>query len=189
MSDVTRLISATLASMQETFDAKTAPVLESICQTVKNALERGNKLLICGNGGSAADAQHIAAEFIARFKKERKSFPAIALTTDTSILTAVGNDYSFEDIFSRQIEGLGNEGDVLIGISTSGNSKNVLRAMATAKQKGLTTIGFSGQGGGRLASCCDILFTTADKNTPHVQAAHIVALHAMCEVVENSLCA
>ena len=143
------IVAERIAEHKEVLEAtKTlAGAIEKAGILVRDALAAGHKLLICGNGGSAADSQHIAAEIVGRFKKERVSLPALALTVDTSILTAVGNDYGFETVFSRQIEGLGQEGDVLIGISTSGNSRNVVRAVETAKKKGLLVISMTGEGG------------------------------------------
>jgi len=182
------LISSTLDATTKTFDDAHIDVLDKIIHTVVKALKDGKKILLCGNGGSAADAQHIAAEFIGRFKKERESYPAIALTTDTSILTAVGNDYGFDTIFERQVQGLGNSGDVLIGISTSGNSPNVLKAIDAAQKKGMRTIGFTGAGGGAMADRVEFLFDAKTSNTPDIQASHIIALHILCEVAENSLC-
>ena len=138
-----------------------------------------------GNGGSAADAQHIAGELVGRFKKERKAIPAISLSTDTSILTAIGNDYGFEKVFERQIEALGNKGDVVIGISTSGNSENVYRAMKLAKKMGLTTIGLLGNDGGKIKNLSDIALVVPSKNTPRIQETHITIGHIICEGVER----
>lgn len=172
---------------KNSFTSNHLEILEKISREVIRALVAGHKLLLCGNGGSAADAQHIAAEFIARFKRERKSLPAIALTTDTSILTAVANDYDYESVFSRQIEGLGEKGDVLFALSTSGNSKNVLRAVETAKSIGMVSIGFTGATDGRLSSLTDICFCAQSNKTPHIQEIHITALHAISEVIEDTL--
>ena len=172
-------------ALAASFAGASLEVLEKIVKEFIKAFKSGRKILLCGNGGSAADAQHIAAEFVGRFKLERQSLPAIALTTDTSILTAVANDYSYEKIFSRQVEGLGNKGDVLIAISTSGNSKNVLEAVRKAKAQGLVTIGFSGESGGALKTESDICFQAQTSKTPHIQEVHITALHAISEVVEN----
>lgn len=172
-------------AVEKSFSTDQVVVLENIAKLILNALSNGNKLLLCGNGGSAADSQHIAAEFIARFRLERKSLPAISLTTDTSILTAIANDYAFEKVFSRQIEGLGVKGDILIGISTSGNSKNVLEAVKQAKSQGLHTIGFTGMNGGALKSICDLCFSAMSTTTSHVQEIHITSLHAISEVVEE----
>ena len=162
-------------------------ILEQIARELLKAFKSGNKILLCGNGGSAADSQHIAAEFIARFKLDRKSLPAIALTTDSSIVTAVSNDYDFDIIFSRQIEGLGHKGDVLIAISTSGNSTNVLEAARQAKEQGLFTVGLTGRDGGELKNTVDLCYHSQTDNTPHIQEMHITALHAISEVVEDVL--
>ncbi len=144
--------------------------------------------MIAGNGGSAADAQHIAAELVGRFLRERKALPAMALTTDTSILTAIGNDYSFENVFSRQVEALGQAGDVAIGISTSGNSKNVIKAIQTAKKMEMITIGFTGESGGELKNCIDFCFQAPSQSTPHIQEAHLAVAHALCDIVEHEFC-
>jgi D-sedoheptulose 7-phosphate isomerase len=141
--------------VKDTFTPEQFRTLEEMARVCITALKSGRKLLLCGNGGSAADAQHIAAELIGRFKHERKSLPAIALTTDTSILTAMANDYSFDVVFSRQVEGLGESGDVLIALSTSGNSKNVLEAVSKAKSLGITTLGLTGKTGGKLKNNAD----------------------------------
>ncbi len=143
------------------------------------------KILICGNGGSAADAQHFAAELIGRFEQERSAWPAIAMTTDTSILTAVGNDYGFEDLFARQVQGLGQTGDALIGISTSGNSENVLRAVSQAKDRGMHTVGLLGRDGGRLLSHVDSSIVVDGENTARVQEAHIFVLHFWAMMIEQ----
>ncbi len=172
-------------AFEASFTGPQLEVLEKIAREILKAFKSGHKLLLCGNGGSAADSQHIAAEFIGRFKLERPSLPAIALTTDTSILTALANDYSYEKVFSRQVEGLGQKGDVFIGLSTSGNSKNVLEALNQAKKQGLLTIGLTGASGGKLAGESDICFRAESTKTPHIQEMHITALHAVSEVVEN----
>ena len=138
-----------------------------------------------GNGGSAADSQHLAAELICRFKKERRSLAGIALTTDTSALTAIANDYDFESVFARQVEGLGRTGDVLIGISTSGNSKNVVKAAEMARSIGMHTIAFTGEGGGKLAELCDITLAIPSNVTARIQEMHILAGHIMCEIIEE----
>ncbi len=145
----------------------------------------GGKILLCGNGGSAADAQHWAAELVGRFQKERKGMAALALTTDTSILTAIGNDYGYEEIFSRQVEGLGCEGDLLIGISTSGNSGNVLRAIVKAREKKMRVLGFTARGGGKMAALCDVLLDVPTENTARAQEVHELLGHTLCELVED----
>lgn len=174
-------------AFDDTFTGAQMEVLEQISREILKSFKAGHKLLICGNGGSAADAQHIAAEFIGRFKRERRSLPSIALTTDTSILTALANDYDYTKVFSRQVEGLGQQGDVLIAITTSGNSQNVLEAVEQAKKQGIFTIGFTGASGGKLKTATDLCFHAQAKNTPHVQEMHITALHAISEVVEDVL--
>ena len=164
------------------------PVLEEIAEIVVGALDRGKKLLLFGNGGSAADSQHIAAEFVSRFNLERRALPAIALTTDTSILTAVANDYAFERVFERQLEALGRCGDVALAISTSGNSANVLRAVARAHEIGMTTVGFTGQNGGALKDRVDVCFRAPSNNTARIQEVHITVAHAICGLAEQALC-
>lgn len=147
----------------------------------------GGKVLIAGNGGSAADAQHIAAEFVGRFKMERKALPAIALTTNTSILTAIGNDYEYDMVFSRQAEALVQPGDVFIGISTSGNAESVIRAVEAARAKGAFAIGMTGRDGGRLAQCVDIALKVPSDDTPRIQETHITIAHIICELVESEM--
>lgn len=161
------------------------PVEELAAQVVK-AFQNGHKVILMGNGGSASDAQHIAAEFVGRFKKERPSLPALALNTNSSTLTAIGNDYSYDVVFSRQIDGFAQEGDVVIGISTSGNSKNVYLALALAKRKGCFTAGFLGKDGGTIKEVCDLPLIVPVNNTPHVQACHIFMGHCMCELVDQA---
>jgi D-sedoheptulose 7-phosphate isomerase len=154
-------------------------------QWMASALGKGGKVLVCGNGGSAADAQHFAAELVGRFQKERGAWSAIALTTDTSILTAIGNDYGFEKIFSRQVEALALRGDILVGISTSGESRNVLRAVECARSKGIKTIGLLGGDGGRIKDGVDLALKVSSKITAHVQEAHIFLLHSICRIIET----
>lgn len=159
--------------------------LTEIVQLLLLAVHAGNKVILFGNGGSAADSQHIAAELVSRFRRDREALPAIALTTDTSILTSVGNDYSFEEVFARQIAALGRPGDVAFALSTSGNSPNVLKAVSKAKEKGLATVGFTGQHGGRLKDAVDICFRVPSQNTARIQEAHITAAHVICEIIER----
>jgi len=158
-------------------------ISEKIAISIKN----GNKLMLCGNGGSAADSQHIAAEFVNRFLIERRPLPAIALTTDSSILTSIGNDYSFEDIFSKQVRALGKSGDILIGISTSGSSRNVINAVKVAKEMEIYTVAFSGGEGGELSEVSDMSFNIRGKNTARIQETHIFLGHVICELVDNIL--
>ncbi len=155
-------------------------------QKLAACLRTGNKILIFGNGGSAADAQHLAAEFVNRFKIERPPLAAIALTTDTSILTSIGNDYRFDDIFSKQIEALGHKNDIAWGMSTSGNSKNVLQAIEMANEKELFSIAFTGRGG-PLAKCAQLVFTAPSDDTARIQEAHITLGHILCDLVERTL--
>ena len=155
-----------------------------------DCLRAGGKIMACGNGGSAADAQHFAAELIGRFERERHELAAIALTTDTSILTAVGNDYSYDEIFAKQVRGLGKKGDILIGISTSGNSKNVVKAIETAKKIGIKIIALTGNGGGKISSLLDeddIHLCAPSTRTARIQETHLVLLHALCDGVDHLL--
>lgn len=161
--------------------------IEKAAESIIESLMAGGKLLIFGNGGSAADSQHMAAELVGRFKKERKGIPAIALTTNTSILTAIANDYGYEAVFSRQIEALGKKGDCALGISTSGNSKNVLEAVDKAKAMGLTAIAISGGDGGLLKKRCAISITVNSKDTPRIQESHLLICHILCELIEDAL--
>lgn len=161
--------------------------LIEISNLITKSIEKGGKILIAGNGGSAADSQHFAAELVGRFMKERRAIPAIALTTDTSVLTCMGNDYGFDDIFQRQVEALGNKNDIFFGISTPGNSKNIIKAVAEAKKKGLTTVGLLGKDGGKLKELCDYNITLPYKETARVQEHHIMTIHLICEFVENSI--
>jgi D-sedoheptulose 7-phosphate isomerase len=154
-----------------------------------SALRRGNKILLFGNGGSAADAQHMAAEFVGRYRRERPSLPAIALTTDTSALTAIGNDYAFEDVFSRPLEGLGRKGDIAVGFSTSGKSPNVLKAITVAKQRGLLTVGLCGKPGNALEKLADYCFCVPSESTPRIQEAHTLIGHILCDITDTLLAA
>ena len=160
------------------------PLLIEMGMRLRSCLLAGGKILLLGNGGSAADCQHIAAEIVGRYKRERRGLPAIALTTDTSILTAVGNDYGFEHVFSRQVEALCTPKDVVIGLSTSGNSPNVLAAIHTARQIGAFTIGLTGGRGGKLAQCCDLSLVVASNDTPRIQEAHILVGHMLCDLID-----
>jgi len=153
-----------------------------------HALVSGRKLILFGNGGSAADAQHIAAELVGRYLRERRALPAVALTTNTSNITAIANDYSYDEVFSRQIEAFGNPGDIAVGISTSGNSRNVIRAMAAAKVKDMTTIGITGSCGGELRDATDYCLCVPSTRTPRIQEAHIWLGHTLCEIIEQHFC-
>ena len=165
--------------------AGSSELIEEIAEKLYATFQSGNKVLLCGNGGSAADAQHVAAEFVGRYETERKALPAIALTTDTSALTALANDYDAERIFSRQVEALAVQGDCLIAISTSGNSPNVIAAVMAARSKGCTVIGLTGAGGKKLAGLCDLCFLVPSLRTARIQEAHITVAHIWCEIVDD----
>lgn len=181
-----------IAEIKESIETKEqviktlVPTIEKAAKMMIEALKTGNKIMFFGNGGSAADAQHLTAELISRFRLERKSLPAIALTTDTSIITAIANDYSFDNIFSRQIEGLAQPGDIAFGISTSGNSKNVVAGLAKAKQADCKTIGLIGSGG-KIAEISDLTIAVPSKDTPRIQESHITIGHIICGLVEDEL--
>ncbi len=175
------------ARLREQVAAELAEPIAAVAERLTVCLRDGHKVLLCGNGGSAADAQHIAAELVGRYTRERPGWPAIALTTDTSALTAIGNDYGYDRIFDRQVEALGREGDVLIGISTSGNSPNVLAAVVRARSQGLYTVGFAGRDGGHLASACDRCLTIPHAETARIQELHITLGHILCDLVEDAL--
>jgi D-sedoheptulose 7-phosphate isomerase len=161
--------------------------LAAIAEVVANALSGGYKLLLAGNGGSAADAQHLAGEFLARFNYDRAPIAAVALTTDSSVLTAISNDYGYEEVFARQIRGLGNAGDVLFALSTSGRSRNILRAIEAARDKKLTIVGLTGRTGGEMRRHCDICLLAPSDSTPLIQQIHMIAGHIICGLVEERL--
>jgi D-sedoheptulose 7-phosphate isomerase len=176
--------------LQETLSAASQQMSGDIllaCRAIADALQQGHKVLLMGNGGSAADAQHFAAELVGRFLLERKALPAIALTTDSSILTAVGNDYGFDEIFKRQVEALASPGDVVIGISTSGLSNNVFHALTAANQIGCKTVGLLGRDGGNIAGIVDIDLTVPGQYTPYIQGTHGAVIHILCDLVEKEL--
>lgn len=162
-----------------------SPIIEKASLLIGKAIKNGNKILLVGNGGSAADAQHIAAEFTGRFVKERIALPAIALTTDTSALTAIGNDYGYEMVFARQVAALGNEGDILIAISTSGNSTSIIQAVHEAKKQGLQCIGLTGKDGGTLKDYSDLSIIIPSQVTARIQEMHILIGHLFCEYVDS----
>lgn len=174
------------AEVQKKFIDENTDLLQRICELIVHALKNGNKILVCWNGGSAADSQHFVAELIARYKTERKSLPAIALTTDTSILTAIGNDYDFDRIFSRQVEWLWQKWDILIWFSTSGNSKNIVRAIEIAKSNGMISIGLLGKGGWCIKDIVDYAIIVPSDNTPRIQECHMTIYHSICEYIDAS---
>ena len=162
------------------------PQIEKASNLMVQTLKNGNKVILCGNGGSASDAQHIATELTGRYKSERRGLPAIAITTDTSALTAIANDYGYERVFERQVEALANKGDLLIGISTSGDSKNVILALKLAKTLGCSTLGMSGNKGGAMNELCDVNLVVPSNNTPRIQEMHILIGHIMCQGVDDA---
>lgn len=164
-----------------------ADVIAAVAKQLVDAMRNGKTLYLCGNGGSAGDAQHIAAELVGRFTKERRALPAVALTTNTSALTALGNDYEYNIVFSRQLEAFGKAGDVLIGISTSGNSPNVLHALQTARELGMGTIGLTGETGGKTKAVADHCICVPSRDTARIQESHILIGHVLCEIVECEL--
>jgi D-sedoheptulose 7-phosphate isomerase len=175
------------AVLEQTVE-QTADVIVQITGAIIRCFRQGNKLLICGNGGSAADAQHVAGEFVNRFRYDHAAMPAIALTTDTSILTCIGNDSAFENIFSRQVEALAKPGDILVGISTSGGSLNIHKALDTARSRGLTTIAFTGEKGReKMIPKCDLCLVVPSSDTPRIQESHIFVWHFICGVVERTI--
>lgn len=184
MSESKQLLSEHIEVMQSL--EVLLPSLDKASELIVDALKSGGKILLCGNGGSAADAQHIAAEIMGRFETERRALPAIALTTDTSILTAVGNDYGYESIFSRQVQGLARSGDLLIGYSTSGNSANVIKAAEQAKVLGCKVITLTGRDGGALSKMADVDLCVASNSTARIQEAHAFLGHALCSAVDSA---
>ena len=181
-----------LEMIQESADLKQkmvslAPTIEKAAEMIEASLRKGHKVLLAGNGGSASQASHIAAEFTGRYKLERKSLPGIALSTDLSAVTAISNDYVYEAVFSRQLEGLGNTGDVFIALSTSGNSSNLIKALEVARNKGIKTISLLGKDGGKMKGKADIDLIVPSSNTPRIQECHLLILHIICEVVEGRM--
>ena len=181
------------ASLRETARLHTAlppaqiRLMAQVAHAMTEAITKGHKIIWCGNGGSATQSQHMAAEFVGRFQRERRSLPSISLTENMASVTAIGNDYSFEHIFSRQLEGLAQEGDVVVGLSTSGHSKNVLQALRTARALGLTTIGFTGGSGSALSTLCDICLRVPSTTTARIQEVHLAIGHILCALVEDAL--
>ncbi len=171
--------------LQEQVTEDLQEIIFRACAMVMQTIRQGRKILLCGNGGSAADAQHIASEMTGRFVTDRRGLPAIALTTDSSALTAVSNDFGFEQVFARQVEALAAEGDLLIGISTSGNSPNVLQAFAKARELNCTTLGLSGNNGGKFGSYCDLNIVIPSRNTARIQEMHILVGHILCQAVDR----
>ncbi|SHL52401.1 phosphoheptose isomerase [Bradyrhizobium lablabi] len=181
-------LSQSLAALERaTQDAALLAAARKTAEIIIAALRAGNKLLIIGNGGSAADAQHIAAEIVGRYKQDRPAYAAIALTTDTSALTSIANDYGFEQMFARQVDGLGQRGDVLLALSTSGRSPNILAALRVARERGLITVGFTGTKGKTLGALCDHLLVAPSDDTPVIQQIHLAVAHGICDEIEQTL--
>ena len=184
---VKNYVHRSLAAVQSAAgDAHLLATLTSVAAAIQRSMDNGGRLLLFGNGGSAADAQHLAAEFLSRFSSDRRPLPAIALTTDTSVLTAIGNDYGFEHVFERQVRGLGQPNDTVIAISTSGNSPNVLAGLRAAKSIGITTVGFTGSHSSPMTALCDLCVAAPSEETPIIQQIHIMAGHIICGLVERA---
>jgi D-sedoheptulose 7-phosphate isomerase len=185
-SRIASQIEESIATKQRVLEAH-VPVLVRMAQVLVDALRNGKRVFFFGNGGSAADSQHIAAELVGRFMRERAALPAMALSTDTSILTALANDYDYDIVFARQIEAFGQPGDVAVGISTSGNSANVLAGIRAARERGMTTLALTGETGGKLQGMVDVCFCAPSRITSHIQETHITVSHSLCELVEREL--
>ncbi len=183
---ISKIIQASIDVKQQVLENR--ELQETVAKTVTalvTAFKNGNKVLFCGNGGSAADAQHLAAEFSGRFYTDREALPAEALHVNTSYMTAVANDYSFDVVYSRMVSGIGKKGDVLVGLSTSGNSINIIKALEAAREKGMITIGFTGTTGGKMKEICDYLINVPSTDTPRIQESHILLGHIICQLVEQ----
>ena len=188
IKQIKQIIAASIDTKQQLLnDASVHQKLVDVVDVISTAFKNGNKVLFCGNGGSAADAQHLAAEFSGRFYKDRKALPAEALHCNTSYLTAVANDYSYDVIYARLIDGIGVKDDVLVGLSTSGNSKNIVQAFEMAKLKGIMTVGFTGAKGGTMKEISDYLFNVPSNDTPRIQESHILLGHIICQLVEEKV--
>jgi D-sedoheptulose 7-phosphate isomerase len=187
MSDLIERVFAETRQVQTAFFERHRTVIVAAAEAMTHAIRQGHKVLLFGNGGSAADAQHIAAELVGRFGPNRRPVPALSLSTDTSLLTALANDFGYSAVFVRQIEAFGEAGDIAIGISTSGNSANVVTGLEVARANGLRTVGFTGEDGGRMVNLAEFLFRVPSKKTPRIQETHIVLGHLLCELVDRSL--
>lgn len=189
MNSIRRTIEESIAVTRRLLEDEYLRSIEKIGAMFVSSLKQGKKILIAGNGGSAADAQHFSAELVGRFSIEREGLPAIALTTNTSVLSAIGNDFSYDQIFSRQLRALGQTGDVFVGITTSGNSKNILDAFRIANERGITTVGLLGRDGGIAASLCDMSLIVPSQNTQYIQEAHSTVIHAWCTLIDAAVVA
>jgi D-sedoheptulose 7-phosphate isomerase len=187
MEKIKQLIQASISVKQQLMeDDALVSVIGTVADVITNAFRDGRRVYFCGNGGSAADAQHLAAEFSGRFYTDRKALPAEALHCNTSYITAVGNDYSYDVIYARLIDGIGQPGDVLVGLSTSGNSANIIKAFEVARERGMVTVGFTGQTGGQMKALSDYLINIPSTDTPRIQESHILAGHIVCQLVEET---
>jgi len=185
---VRKQLGISIRTMQSVLDdPESTSTLVAAAECTAAGMQQGRKLMVAGNGGSAADSQHLVAEFVSRLTVDRRALPAIALTVDTSILTAIGNDYDYQNVFERQVEALGQRGDVFLALSTSGNSKNILKGLACARAMGIKTIGFSGNGGGRMAELCDYSVVVPSSVTMNIQECHIALEHIFCMLVEKRI--
>lgn len=188
MEKIRNIIKASVDTKQQVLqNEELLVVIQNAVDAIVTAFNNGNSVYFCGNGGSAADAQHLAAEFSGRFYTDRKALPAEALHCNTSYLTAVANDYSFDVIYSRIIDGIGKQGDILVGLSTSGNSANIINAFEKAREKKMTTIGFTGKSGGKMKGCSDMLINIPSTDTPRIQESHIMVGHIICQLVEEKM--
>ncbi len=187
-SKIVDIVQASIDTKQKVVnDKELLKTIEAVTSLIITAFKNGNKVLFCGNGGSAADAQHLSAEFSGRFYQDRKPLPSEALHCNTSYLTAVANDYGYDKVYSRVVEGVGHSGDVLVGLSTSGNSQNITNALQTAKELGMITVGFTGEGGGKMKDLCDHLINVPSNDTPRIQEVHITVGHIICQLVEEGM--
>ncbi len=188
MEKIRKIIQASIDTKQQVLqNSELITAIDKAVELIVTAFQQGNSVYFCGNGGSAADAQHLAAEFSGRFYSDRKALPAEALHCNTSYLTAVANDYSFDVIYSRMIDGIGKEGDILAGLSTSGNSVNIIKAFEKAKEKKMITIGFTGKSGGKMKDCSNLLINIPSTDTPRIQESHIMVGHIICQLVEEKI--
>lgn len=186
MEQIKQLIQASIDTKQRLMEnEQLVRTIGDCSRLIIEAFKNGQRVYLCGNGGSASDAQHIAAEFTGRFYSDRKALPAEALHCNSSYMTAVANDYSYEDVYARLVDGIVNKGDILIGLSTSGNSANIVKAIETAKKKGIVTIGFTGQNGGKMKELCNFTINVPSNDTPRIQESHILVGHIICQIVEE----
>lgn len=187
MNQINEIIEEKIETLNELKDSEYVQMVSIAIDEIVNSLQQGGKILLAGNGGSAADAQHFAGEIVGRFMMERRSMPALSLCVDPSVMTCIGNDYGYDEVFSRQVEGLGNKGDFLIVISTSGNSQNLINAVQVAKEKKIKTLGLLGKNGGKLKYLCDYALIVPSNSTPRIQEIHTFTIHIICEKIEKNI--